>query len=67
MNWVSRLDRRNVELNSYCSVHTDSHFVLGMHCNFDGRVDPFSINVESAKSGDLAVGRKNLIRAVAGQ
>ena len=55
LNWVSRLDRRNVELNSYCSVHTESHFVLGMHCNFDGRVDPFEINSESAKSGDLAL------------
>ena len=53
LNWISRLDRRNVELSAYCTVHADSHFVLGMHCNFDGRVDPFAINAESARHGDL--------------
>ena len=54
LNWASRLDRRNVELSSYCTVHSDSHFVLALHCNFDGRVDPFQVNTEAARSGDLA-------------
>ena len=54
LNWVSRLDRRNVELSTYCSVDADSHFILAMHTNFDGRVDPFEINAESAQRGDLA-------------
>lgn len=53
LNWQSRLDRRNIELSAYCTVDADSHFVLGFHCNFDGRVDPFEINAESARTGDL--------------
>ena len=55
LNWVSRMDRRNVELSTYCSVHSDSHFVLAMNCNYDGRVDPFKINAEAARNGDLAL------------
>ena len=51
---MSRLDRRNVELSTYCSVDADSHFILAMHTNFDGRVDPFEVNAESARRGDLA-------------
>ena len=54
LNWISRLDRRNVELSAYATVHHDSHFVLAMHCNFDGHVDPFKINAEAARNGDLA-------------
>ena len=55
LNWVSRLDRRNVELSTYSSVHSESRFVLGMHCNFDGRVDPFEINAEAVRNGDLRI------------
>ena len=55
LNWVSRLDRRNVELSTYSSVHSESRFVLGMHCNFDGRVDPFEINAEAVRNGDLGI------------
>ena len=53
LNWISRLDRRNVELSSYCSVHSASRFVLAMHFNFDGRVDAFEVNREAARNGDL--------------
>ena len=53
LNWVSRMDRRNVELSTYSTVDVDSSFILGMHCNFDGRVDPFEINTEAFDSGDL--------------
>ena len=53
LNWVSRMDRRNVELSTYSTVDVDSSFILGMHCNFDGRVDPFEINLEALDSGDL--------------
>ena len=55
LNWISRLDRRNVVLSSYCTVDSKSGFILGMHANFDGRVDPFDINVEAAGNGDLDV------------
>ena len=55
LNWVSRLDRRNVVLSSYCTVDSNSGFILGMHANFDGRVDPFDVNVEAAAKGDYAL------------
>ena len=38
------------------TVDSKSGFILGMHANFDGRVDPFDINVEAAGNGDLDVG-----------
>jgi len=53
LNWVSRLDRRNVVLSSYCTADSKSGFVFGMHANFDGSVNPFEINVEAAGNGDL--------------
>ena len=55
LNWVSRLDRRNVLLSSFCTVDTRSGFVLGMHANFDGSVNPFEVNVEAAGNGDLEI------------
>ncbi len=48
LNWVSRLDQRNVMVSSYCTVDSRSGFILGMHANFDGRVNPFDVNVEAA-------------------
>ena len=53
LNWVSRLDRRNVELSSYCGVDSASRFVFGLHANFDPGVDPFQINKLAAEQGDL--------------
>ena len=53
LNWPSRLDRRNLELTCYCTVDADSRFILGMHSNFDDRVDPFAINREAALNGDM--------------
>ena len=53
LNWVSRMDRRNVELSTYCTVDAGSSFVLGMQSNFDERVDPFEINSEAIDCGDL--------------
>ncbi len=53
LNWISRLDRRNVVLSSYCTADSKSGFVFGMHANFDGSVNPFEINVEAAGNGDL--------------
>lgn len=53
LNWISRLDRRNVELSTYCTVDSRSRFVLGMHANFDASVDPFEINAQAARRGEL--------------
>ena len=53
LNWISRLDRRNVELSSYCTIDSESHFVFGLHSNFDPGVDPFEVNARAAESGDI--------------
>ena len=54
LNWISRMDRRNVDISSYCSVDASSRFILGLHCNFDAGADAFAINAEAAKNGDMA-------------
>ena len=55
LNWISRMDRRNVEISSYCSVDSDTRFILGLHGNFDSGVDPFAVNREAARNGDMDV------------
>ncbi|MDE0372436.1 MAG: hypothetical protein OXI73_07830 [Rhodospirillales bacterium] len=54
LNWISRMDRRNVDISSYCSVDAASRFILGLHCNFDAAADAFAVNAEAAKTGDMA-------------
>ena len=54
LNWISRMDRRNVDISSYCSVDANSRFILGLHCNFDAAADAFAINAEAARTGDMA-------------
>ena len=53
LNWVSRLDRRNVVLSAHCTVDVDTRFILGLHSNFDDLADPFAVNAEAAKAGEL--------------
>ena len=53
LNWPSRLDRRNIDLSCYCTVDTDSRFILGMHSNFDDKVDSFVINRKASLNGDM--------------
>ena len=55
MNWTSRMDRRNIVLSSYCTVDARSGFILGMHANFDGRFNPFDVQVDAALAGDYEV------------
>ena len=54
LNWISRMDRRNVDISSYCTVDANSRFILGLHCNFDAGADAFAINAEAARTGDMA-------------
>ena len=54
LNWISRMDRRNVDISSYCSVDAQSRFILGLHCNFDPAADAFAVNADAAKTGDMA-------------
>ena len=53
LNWISRLDRRNAELTCYATVDAKSGYILGMHANFDGGVDPFKVNAEAARTGEM--------------
>ena len=53
LNWISRMDRRNADVWAYCSVDSDSRFILGLHGNFDKTADAFGINAESAALGDM--------------
>ena len=53
LNWISRMDRRNVELSAYCSVDSASRFILGLHGNFDAGIDAFRVNQEAARNGDM--------------
>ena len=55
LNWISRLDRRNVELSAYCCIDSASRFVFGLHSNFHSGVDPFEINARAAKQGDMQI------------
>ena len=56
LNWISRMDRRNVDISSYCNVDANSRFILGLHGNFDAAADAFAINAKAAKIGDMARG-----------
>ena len=60
LNWISRMDRRNVDISSYCTVDSNSRFILGLHCNFDAAADAFAINAEAARTGDM--GRREPFR-----
>ena len=48
------MDRRNVEIFGYCSVDSDSRYILGFHQNYDPEVDGFEINTEAARIGDMS-------------
>ena len=48
------MDRRNVDISSYCTVNAGSRFILGLHCSFDAAADAFAVNAEAARSGDMA-------------
>ena len=46
----SRMDQRNVDIPSYCSVGANSRFILRLHCNFDAAAYAFAINAEAAST-----------------
>lgn len=40
VNWSSRKDRRNVQMNAIASADLKTGYVFGMNLNFDGSLDP---------------------------
>lgn len=55
INWSERKDKRNVVLSAITSVDNTSHYVFGVHPNFDGNADKSAIDKESATNGDLGL------------
>ena len=40
-------------MSCYCTVDSDSRFILGMHSNYDDGANPFAINQDAARRGDM--------------
>lgn len=47
VNWSSRKDRRNVQLNAIASADLASSYVFGMHLNFDGSLNPAEVEADA--------------------
>lgn len=54
VNWSSRKDRRNVQLNAIASADLKSGYVFGMHLNFDGALDPDAVEKDALAIDDYA-------------
>lgn len=54
VNWSSRKDRRNVQLNAIASADLDSGYVFGMNLNFDGGLDPDEVEARAIALGDYS-------------
>ena len=53
LNGISRLDRRNVVRSAHCVADIESRFILGLYANFDSGADPFAVNAEAVRIGDM--------------
>ena len=40
-------------LSAHCVADIESWFILGLYANFDSGADPFAVNVEAARIGDM--------------
>jgi transposase-like protein len=52
INWSERKDKRNVVLSAITSVDNTTHYVFGVHPNFDGNVDRNVIETLAVANGD---------------
>jgi len=52
VNWRSRKDRRNVQLNAIGTADLTTGYVFGMHLNFDASVDSADIEAKAIAAGD---------------
>lgn len=52
VNWNSRKERRNVQLNAIGTADLSSGYVFGMHLNFDDGVDPNQLDALAQQAGD---------------
>lgn len=54
VNWTQRKDKRNVVLRAIGSADLETGYVLGMHLNFDGQLDPAKVEADARALGDYA-------------
>jgi len=59
INWTERKDKRNVVLSAITSVDNLTHYVFGVHPNFDGNVDRNAIETMLISSGNSTLSRKH--------
>lgn len=52
LNWTNKLDRRNTQFSTVCTVDQESRFILGICANYDKEADSFQINKEASENGD---------------
>lgn len=44
-----------VEIFGYCSVDSETRFILGIHGNYDPAADAFEVNAKSARAVDMGM------------
>jgi transposase-like protein len=54
VNWSRRKDKRNVMLQAVGSADLASGYVFAMHLNFNGQLDPVTVEASAKDSGDYA-------------
>lgn len=52
VNWTDTLDKRNVILKAIASADMRTHYIFGMHLNYDPALDRLAIEEESKENGD---------------
>jgi hypothetical protein len=52
VNWNSRKDRRNIQLNAIGTADIKTGYVFGMHLNFDETIDPGQLELFAKEAGD---------------
>lgn len=57
VNWLSRKDRRNVNLLAIDSADLETGYVFGMHLNFNGAMDADTVIADMARFGDHKLAR----------
>ena len=55
INWGERKDKRNVVLSAMTSVDNTTHYVFGVHPNFDSHADKNVIETLAVANGDSAL------------
>lgn len=55
INWSERKDKRNVVLSAITSVDNTTHYVFGVHPNFDGNADKTTLKCNTPSIEGVAI------------